>query len=216
METQTFPAGASPRVTITAGQGALNIEFWDQRDFAVESVAGSPISQEDAALVIHDAHGDIWLRVPAATEIEIENHHGDLRIVTIDGSVRLRDIDGNVFVSGAGLLAIERDELLRRRRWLPLRPRRDVEAREIGVAEIAEVHSNLLLLAAQRAVVGAVGGNATVRSIAGDLALGDVGGNCEIAQVGGNVALGSVGGNSVIENISGGVRLVDFAGGAAP
>jgi len=214
MQTQTFPAGTAPRVTITGCQGALNIEFWDQRDFAVESVAGGALSQEDAALVVHDAHGDIWLRVPAATEIEIENHHGDLRIVTIDGSVRLRDIDGSVFVSGAALLAIERDELLRRRRWLPLRPRRDVEAREIGVAEIAEVHSNLLLLAAQRAVVGAVGGNATVRSIAGDLALGDVGGNCEIAQVGGDLALRNTGGHCVIENISGGVRAMHVGGNA--
>ena len=59
METQTFPAGASPRVMITAGQGALNIEFWDQRDFAVESVAGGAISQADAALVIHEARGDM-------------------------------------------------------------------------------------------------------------------------------------------------------------
>ena len=84
-------------MTITGGQGALNIEFWDQRDFAVDSAAGSAISQEDAALVIHEARGDMRLRVPAATEIVIENHQGDLRIATIDGTVRLRDIDGSVF-----------------------------------------------------------------------------------------------------------------------
>src|SRR5204862_5121836 len=136
-----------------------------------------------------EARGDMRLRVPAATEIAIENHQGDVRMTTIDGAIRLRDIDGSVFVSGAALLAIERDQLLRRRRWSPLRPRRDVEAREIGVAEIAEVHSDLLLVVAQRAVVGDVGGNATVRSIAGDLTVGDVGGNCEIAQVGGELQL---------------------------
>jgi len=214
LQTQTFPAGAASRVTISGCQGALNIEFWDQRDFAVDSAAGGVISQEDTALVIHDARGDMRLRVPAATEIGIENHHGDLRVVTIDGSVRLRDIDGSVFVSGAGLLVIERDQLLRRRRWSPLRPRRDVEAREIGAAEIAEVHSNLLLVSAQRAAVGDVGGNATVRSIAGDLTLGDVGGNCEVAQVGGELALRSVGGNCVIESISGNVRARHVGGNA--
>src|SRR3954470_720355 len=113
MQTQTFPAGAAPHVTITGGQGALNIEFWDQPEFAVDSAAGGAISQEDAALVIHEARGDMRLRVPAATEIAIENHHGDLRLATVDGSIRLRDIDGSVFVSGAALLVIERDQLLR-------------------------------------------------------------------------------------------------------
>jgi hypothetical protein len=214
MQTQTFPAGSAPRITITGCQGALNIEFWDQREFAVDSVAGSAISQEDAALVIHDARGDLRLRVPAATEIGIENHQGDLRITTIDGSVRLRDIDGSAFVSGAALLVIERDQLLRGRRWSPLRPRRDVEARDIGVAEIAEVHSNLLMVVAQRATVGEVGGNATVRSIAGDLTVGEVGGNCEVAQVGGDLALRNVGGNCVLENVSGGVRASHVGGNA--
>ncbi|SRR6266545_4421124 len=212
MQTQTFPAGVSPRVTITGCQGALMVEFWDQRDFAVESAVGSAIGQEDAALVIHEARGDLRLRVPAATEIAIENHQGDVRITTIDGSVRLRDIDGSVFVSGAGMLAIERDQLLRRRS--PQRPRRDVEAREIGAAEIAEVHGTLLLVAAERATIGDVGGNAKVRSIAGDLALGEIGGSCEIAQVGGALELGSVGGNCLLENISGSVRARHIGGSA--
>src|SRR6478672_13347771 len=99
MQTQTFSAGGSPRVTITGCQGALTVEFWDQGDFAVDSAAGGAISQENATLVIHEARGDLRLRVPAATEIVIENHQGDLRLATIDGSIRLRDIDGSVFVS---------------------------------------------------------------------------------------------------------------------
>jgi hypothetical protein len=214
MQTQTFPAGDSPRVTITGCQGALSIEFWDQSSFGVDSAAGGAISQEDAALVIHEARGDLRLRVPAATEIAIDNHQGDLLVAAIDGSVRLRDIDGSVFVSGVALLSIARDHLLRRRGWSLLRPRRHVEARDIGVAEIAEAHSDLLLVTAQRAVVGDVGGNATARSIAGDLTLGDVGGNCEVVQVGGDLALQSVGGNCVIENISGGIRTRHVGGNA--
>jgi hypothetical protein len=214
LQAQTFPAGASPRATITGCQGALTIEFWDQPDFAVEPAAGSAISQEDMALVIHEAHGDLRLRVPAATQITIDNHRGDLRIAAIDSSIQLRDIDGRVFVSGAAALTIERDHLLRRRGWLPLRPRRDIEAREIGVAEIAEVHDSLLLVIAQRAAVGDVGGNATVRSIAGDLALGDIGGSCEVDQVGGALQLGSVGGNCVLEHVSGSVRARHVGGSA--
>jgi hypothetical protein len=214
MQTQTFPAGDTPCISISGCQGALSIEFWDQRDFAVEPADGNLTRREDAALVIHEARGDMRLRVPAATEIAIENHTGNLRIATIDGSVRLRDIDGSVFVSGAGVLTIERDELLRRRERAPLRPRRDVEAREIGAAEIAEVHGELLLVAAQRASVGAVGGNATIHDIAADCSLGDVGGRCEVARVGGELAVGNVGGNCRLENITGSVRAGHVGGSA--
>jgi hypothetical protein len=62
--------------------------------------------------------------------------------------------------------------------------------------------------------VGEVGGNATARSIAGELTIGEVGGNAEVAQVGGNLALGNVGGNCVIENISGSVRARHVGGNA--
>jgi hypothetical protein len=214
MQTQIFPAGATPRLTITGCQGVLSVDFWDKGDFAVEpGLPESAIQLEGTGLVIREARGDMQLRVPAAAEIAVENHKGDLRIATIDGSVRLRDIDGNVFVSGAGTLAIEPDQLLRRREWSP-RPRRDVEAREIGAAEIAEVHGSLLLVTAQRAAVGDVGGNATIRGIAGELTLGDVGGSCEIAQVGSALALGDVGGNCQLESISDGVRAGHIGGTA--
>src|SRR3954463_1866576 len=109
MQTQTYPAGSAPRATVTGCQGALTVEFWDQPDFAVEPAVGSAISQEHTALVIHEARGNLRLRVPAATEIAIENHQGDLRLATVEGSIRLRDIDGSVFVAGAALLLIERD-----------------------------------------------------------------------------------------------------------
>src|SRR5262249_60726837 len=99
MQPQTFPAGETPRVTITGCQGALNVEFWDRRDFVAEpSLPESAIDRENAALIIHQARADIRLRVPAATEIAIEDHNADVRIATIDGSVRLRDINGSVFV----------------------------------------------------------------------------------------------------------------------
>ncbi|HJZ45658.1 MAG TPA: hypothetical protein VKE41_00790, partial [Roseiflexaceae bacterium] len=214
MQPQTFPAGETPRVTITGCQGALNVEFWDRRDFVAEpSLPESAIDRENAALIIHQARADIRLRVPAATEIAIEDHNGDVRIATIDGSVRLRDINGSVFVTGAGRLAIERDQLLRRRPSSP-RPRRDVEAHEIGTAEIAEVHGNLVLVTAQRAAVSDIGGNARIHDIASDLTLDNVGGSCEIARIGGTLALSNVGGNCRIESISGSLRAGHIGGSA--
>jgi hypothetical protein len=212
MQTQTFRAGDTPRVIITGCQGALILEAWDERGFTVEpALAANAISQEDQALIIHQARGALRLRVPSATEIAVENHQGDLRIEAADGSVRLRDIDGSVFVSGAGMLAIERDQLPRSHKTSP---RRDVEARELGAAEIAEVHGHLLLAAAQRASVGAVGGSARIYDIAGDLRLDDVGGSCEIARIGGELAFGSIGGKCVLEAIAGSLRGGEIGGSA--
>jgi hypothetical protein len=214
MSTQTYPAGDTPRVIITGCEGTLLIETADQAGFTVESAPAQALSREDQALVIHQARGDLRLRVPAATEIAIENHAGDLRIAALDATIWLRDIAGSVFVSGAGTLRIDRDELLRDREWSPRRPRRDVEARNIGVAELAEIHGNLLLAEARRAAVGEVGGNAHAHNIAEDLKLSHVGGNCEISQVGGALEVANVGGNCRIEQISGSLRAGHIGGSA--
>src|SRR4051812_28855007 len=111
MQAETFAAGASPRVIVTECQGALTIQFWDECHFSLEPAGDSAAaSQADSALLIHAARGDMRLRVPAAAEIVIENHRGDVRVETLDGAVRLRDIDGSVLVSGAAALTIERDD----------------------------------------------------------------------------------------------------------
>jgi hypothetical protein len=215
MQNDTFPAGESPRVLVADGQGRLLIEAWDERSFAVEpaDMAGAA-RLEDGALVVRAARGDVSIRVPAATAIAVENHQGDLRIEAIDGTVRLRDIDGSVFVGGAGALVIERDELLRERGWRFLRSHRDVEAREIGTAEIAEVYGSLAILTAQRAAIGNVAGNAAVHNIAGDLKLGSVGGSCEVGDVAGDLALGHVGGNCRLASVAGSLRAGHVGGSA--
>ncbi|HEU5098912.1 MAG TPA: hypothetical protein VFU22_07835 [Roseiflexaceae bacterium] len=214
MPTQTYPAGETPRLIITGCEGTLQIETSDQPGFTVEPALAQAVSREDRALVVHAARGDMRLRVPAATELAIENHAGDLRIESIDGTVWLRDIAGDVFVSGAGALRIERDQLLRDRVWSPHRPRRDVEARNIGAAEIAEVHGSLVLADVRGATVGEIGGNARASGVAEDLRLGDVGGNCEISQVGGALEVANIGGNCRIEQISGSLRAGHIGGSA--
>lgn len=213
MQPELFSAGVTPRVVITECEGPLAIEFWDERNFAVEP-AGTRAADADGALVIHAARGELRLRVPAATAVAVERHTGDLRVEVIDASVRLRDIDGDVFVSGAAALVIERDETLRARRWSFGQPRRDVTARQIGTAEIAQVHGGLSIDTAQRASVGPVGGSAAIRAVAGDLRLGDVGGSCEIAQVGGALDLGSVGGSCALEGIAGSISAREIGGSA--
>ncbi len=215
MQAETYSASASPSLIITACQGRLAIEVWDERNFAVEPASiAQAISREDGALVIHAVRGDLRVRVPAATAIAVDNHQGDLRIETIDGSVRLRDIDGSAYVRGAATLTIEPHELLRERKRMFGRPHRDVEVREIGTADIAQVDGSFRLDTAQRATVGPIGGSATIRAVADDLRAGDVGGSCEIDQVGGTLEVGNIGGSCRIENVSGSVSTGHIGGSA--
>jgi hypothetical protein len=215
MQAETFTAGDAPSVIITGCQGALAIEVWDERSFAVEPAEISQaVRREGEALVIHAARGDLRLRVPAATTIAVDNQQGDLRIETIDGSVRLRDIDGSAYIRGAAVLAVEPHELLRERRRIFGRPRRDLEVREVGTAEIAQVDGSLTLISARRAVVGPIGGAATIRAVAEDLRAGDVGGSCQIEQVGGTLELGSVGGSCRIDSVAGSVSAGAIGGSA--
>jgi hypothetical protein len=215
MQAETFSAGASPSVIITGCQGGLVIEMWDERSFAVEPAEMSQaVVREGDALVIHAARGDMRLRVPAATAIAVDHHQGDLRIETIDGSVRLRDIDGSAYIRGAATLTVEPHELLRERKRIFGRPRRDLEAREIGTAAIAQVDGSLTLVAARRAAVGPIGGSATIRAVAEDVRVGVVGGSCEIDQVGGTLELGNVGGSCRIESVAGSVSVGAIGGSA--
>lgn len=214
MQSELFSAGATPRVVITECEGPLLVEFWDERNFSVEPAGAATAAGDDAALLIHAARGELRLRVPAATAVAVERHTGDVRVEVADASVRLRDIDGDVSVSGVAALVIERDDLLRERRWSFGQPRRDVTARQIGTAEIVQVHGGLSIDTVQRASVGPVGGSAVVRAVAGDLRLGDIGGSCEIAQVGGALDLGSVGGSCALEGIAGSVLAREIGGSA--
>jgi hypothetical protein len=214
MQSELFSAGATPRVTITESEGPLAVEFWDERSFAVEPAGAAAAADADGTLVIHAARGGLRLRVPAATAIAVERHTGEVRIAAIDASVRLRDIDGDVTVSGAAALVIERDETLPKLRWSFGRPRRDVTLRQVGTAEIAQVHGGLSIDTAQRATVGPVGGSAAIRAVAGDLRLGDVGGSCEITQVGGALELGCVGGSCALEGVAGSVSAGEIGGSA--
>src|SRR5262249_29320673 len=95
MSTQTFPAGASPRIMLTECSGDLEIEAWDERSIEVECDGRiDEIGQGDEGLVIQGAQGDLRLRVPADTEVVGEDLSGDVRVAGIR-AVTLEQIGGD-------------------------------------------------------------------------------------------------------------------------
>lgn len=229
MPTHTFPAGAASRVVLAECEGTLTIEAWDERNIAIESEqATSAPAQSDEGLVLRGTTGSLRLRVPGDTMVVVERQRGDIAARDIDGltidradgnlriervaTVRLHDIYGHMLIDGAESLAIQASEEFRRR--YAGRESHDVEARNVGVANIEYVSGRLTLDSVRDADVRAVGGRARARAIAGDLRIKAVGGGCTVHGVGGSLELSAIGGACEVKGI-GGELSIDKIGGSA-
>src|SRR6266508_3224489 len=168
MATQTFPAGAAPRVVVSDCRGDLEIAIWDERTIVVE--CDGPIDQlvqGDEALTIQGALDDLRLRVPADAEIVAERVRGDVEargmpslalsevagdveLADIAGAARIETVGGAVEIHGAGSVA------------LAGRAGGDVEIHGAGVVEIEQVDGDLDVSDGQSVVVGSVGGDCDV------------------------------------------------------
>jgi hypothetical protein len=206
MATQTFPTSATPHISLTDCAGDLIIEGWDERSIAVEADEGAsaPV-QEGETLTIRGARGPLRLRVPNETAVTVRGQ---------GGGVRLRNLYGAVLVDGAESFTIEGDgdwrRWLRRLRW----DAHDVEVRNVGAVDIEYVIGNLGLADVGSADARAIGGNATVRMVKGDLRIKNVGGNGTIEEVGGDLEVGNIGGNCEVRGVDGKLSISNVGGNA--
>jgi len=205
MATQTFPAGAAPRIVLNGCSGDLEIEAWDERAIEVETDGSvSRIGQNDEALVIENVDDDLRLRVPADAEVLIDEVGGDLtargfraltlgdaggdvEIEGIDGPVRLENVGGDLDVRAVASLTIVGQ------------PGGDVELHGVGVVEVEEVGGDLQVVDSQSVMVNNVGGDCSIGATEA-VRYGNVGGDLQIeGNAGTVVAGGSAGGDVVIK-----------------
>jgi hypothetical protein len=128
--------------------------------------------------------------------------------------VRLRNLYGAALVDGAESFRIEGDgdwrRWLRAWRW----DSHDVEARNVGAVALDYVIGNLTLSDVGGADARAIGGNATVQVVKGDLRVKNVGGSCVLEEVGGNLEVGNVGGNCDVRGVEGSLSISNVGGNA--
>jgi SHOCT-like domain len=216
MFTQTFRASQPPQVRLVECTGKLIVEPWDERDIAVEAeIQPEHVELEGETLVIRRANGDLLLRVPADTTVAIAGQRGDVtargihalgiehaegsvQVAAIGGEVRLRDIYGKTSADDVESLVIERDTRPHQHR-LRKRLRREIDISNTRTIEIAEASDDLTITMAQRVAVGPVGGNATVREVAGELRTGTIGGNAYIRATTAVLQIGNIGGNLTLD-----------------
>jgi hypothetical protein len=205
MATQSFPASNRPHIALADCAGDLLIEAWDETSIAIEAEEGTTANQEGETLAIRGARGPLHLRVPGETAVRVQGQRG---------AVHLRNLYGAVVVDGAESFRIEGDgdwrRWLRAWRW----DSHDVEVRNVGAVELDYVIGNLTLADVQSADARAIGGNATVQGVKGDLGIKNVGGTSRIEEVGGNLEVGNIGGNCEVRGVEGNLSISNVGGNA--
>jgi hypothetical protein len=206
MATQTFSAGTNPHITLADCEGDVSIEAWDERSIAIEAEEGAVTpSQEGETLAIRGARGHVHLRVPGETAVTVQGQRG---------GVRLHNLYGAALVDGAESFRIEGDGNWRR--WLRAWGwgSHDVEVRNVGAVDLDYVIGNLTLSDVGSADARAIGGNATVQAVKGDLRIKNVGGSGVIEEVGGDLEVGNVGGNCDVRGVDGKLQITNVGGNA--
>src|SRR5215217_6873376 len=162
MATQSFPAGAAPRIVLNGCSGDLEIEVWDERAIEIETDGSvDRLNQSDEALVIENVDDNLRLRVPADAEVLADDVGGDLKaggfraltlgdvggdahIEDIDGAVRIENVGGDVDVREVGSLTIAGQ------------PGGDVNLHAVGVVEIEQVGGDFQVVDSQSVTVNTV------------------------------------------------------------
>ena len=213
---QTFPVGNEPRVIITQVRGDLNVSVWDQSAIGVDADGRvAQLYQEGDALIIRESSGDLELRVPAETEIQVTNLKGDVSVhgvrrvelVDIGGDITLHDIGIGVDIEKIGEAVALKDLRgdLRVVNATALRSRgvigADAFLSQVALVEIETVGNDLTLEDVETAVVGNVGEDLHVDEIADALSCGNIGNDCTVRSgTTYEIAVGNIGGDVEVSN----------------
>lgn len=243
MSIQRFPAGERPRILIISGRGDLSVEGWDEDTIELESDSqqGAPgVRDEGDALLLQSARGDITVRVPARSAVEVHEQSGDISIAgvqsvqidgaggdveigRIDGPVGLHAVGGSVTVSEAPVLRLQHDHERRRRQT------GDLDAHDVAQVEIEALRGDLHVSGATTVILGEISGDVQIEAdeslryvaLGGDL---QVDGSSSLTVVGGSVSgdahisdakqvqLGDVGGDVHVSDVSGRVVIGNTGG----
>lgn len=182
MAKETFDTGSVPSISLTECMGTLTIDVGESGSFEVESAQPSQASlQENGRLSLQGVQADLQLRVPAATDVVIQGHHGDLtvrgvhalRVDRTDGAVLiehvadtvwLRDLNGDLNVNGATSLTLE-DGPHNGARRDPWRGVKHVTVRNVAGAKLENVGRDLTVIDVQSVTVANVGGKCTIQNV---------------------------------------------------
>lgn len=208
MTEQSFSVSNKPRVLITHVRGNLTVRPWRERQIRV--TADGPISklyQEGESVFVDECESNL--------EVWIPNMRPMPGGMTTD--VSIKDLQGNVFIDGAGNLELEgiNGNVELERVWGNLRAKEmpslhghkgigaSATLERISRVELGAVGSSLTVRQAEFVTAGAVGSSLDADSIGARLQCAAVGGNCRIANSrNAEVAVSNVGGSLQMNGVA--------------
>lgn len=203
MTKQNFETGPAPEINLEVCRGDLTITAVQEATIRADG-DDYTVKEIDGRLFIN-SNGDLRLRVPAASTLNIEEVHGDLAVRHLDGRARVQKVNGDASLSGlpgAKIGVVSGDLVLKQ---------------FTGAAHVETVHGDMSVQHhADDIHVGAVhgdfsgryvSGSAAIQQAAGDVTLKYVGGDTTVSQGARDVNLTQIGGTLSVPQAAGDIRL---------
>ena len=218
VQQQSVNTGDRPDVVIEEVNGDLRLMGWDRSEVMAKAEDNLDL-QQDGNTVRLRCDGQAIVRVPSGATLQMERVHGDTRVKSVTGAIRVANASGDCTLRHVGVAHIENaaGEVSVKHAAGELRVDNvsgDMQVLHVGgPVTVANVGGDLSARSVQGALsAGNTGGDMVAEGIQGALSVDHTGGDLTARAVQGMFNAGNTGGDVVVEGVQGMVS-VDHTGG---
>jgi len=103
---RTISVGKSPRIIVDVVDGDLSVVGWDG-DLLIRGDDDEFRVDEKGEEIFLSCNGDMSLRVPKDTSLQLKKAGGDIAIRGVQGAIQLAEIDGDLSIRDAGSVSLD-------------------------------------------------------------------------------------------------------------
>lgn len=104
---RTISAGKSPKIKIDAIDGDLSVVGWDAEEILIKTDEDELTLEQNGDEVIISCTDDVSLRIPREASLFINRIGGDAALRGVLGNVEINEIDNDLSIRDAGMVAID-------------------------------------------------------------------------------------------------------------
>ncbi len=187
---QSVNTSDKPEVIIEEVNGDLRLMGWDRREVYAKGDGNLTLTQDGDQVRVR-CTGEAVLRVPEGATLNIGQLHGDARVKSVNGMVKIDNVSGDLALRHTMGVSVQSSS-------------GDVSVKHcMGDVHVAQIGGDLTVVDA---------GALTIGNVSGDLVASELQGPASVGNVSGDLSLQGVQGTATTENVSGSARLTAVQG----